>query len=221
MLEENFRNIEYSEFQDIISPFDVILVKKYPRIVNWVISFGQKLMLKRMGLCNKGEASVLGDYIHVFQVIDPKTSIGVEALYPAVSEITLRKYCGKKLEILKLVKYPDKDTSLVGIKKERELLNVEYDYKEYIVYPFYMVFGTSPYFWKKLWNDANKPVCSSLAMMILQSMGIGNNYKNLLETFPARMPLMKDIFVSKDKVIVNMPPIETRKSYSFPYWFGF
>ena len=197
MVLPDLKDWSYSQACAHLLPGDVLLCKfpkggKVRRLLQW----GQEKMLRRFG-CDKATAKRLKPYVHTLTVtkVSPEKLEGFEAdLQGGIAYIDIP------------ARYPDAEFLVLRPApelSEAELADllaaiptwegVTYDLAQYLIYPFYMMFGGVPGRWDKIWNDPDKPVCSGLSIRLMQAAGRLDYIKDVEAYPPGRVAMISGL----------------------------
>lgn len=176
------QEITLSQFKEMSKNFDVALTRRQTHLSGKVIAWGQKYFLKSMNY-PKSYIEEARKWVHAWMVYRNKHGSCIESNPPKIREFNVEEYMDKEFLLLRHKN---------GITLEEESLarfsfqkynGMKYDFGEYMVYPFYMAFGTSPGFWRNMW-DTEKPVCSGFVIKMYNEMGKLLHLKNDIIMFP-------------------------------------
>jgi hypothetical protein len=180
--------ITEEEFGRRVCATDVLLVVGSTPILSQLLRWGQRLMLRRLGY-DVFTSKMLPRYVHAMTVVDPKTLRVIDAVPPVVRYTNVSDDWGG-LELMHLKLNPTPSTKEVEqvLGAAPNWIGVQYDIKQYFLYPYYMAWGWAPINLQKFWDDPDKPVCSGLCIRLHQAADRFQEITNYPAYPPARMP---------------------------------
>ena len=195
------RIITMDDYANLVQPYDILAM----RHSGWsVVEWGQEKWGKQAGY-DADTSKTLAQYTHAAVAIDNQ-GLCFETLPPKARYSTIyAAYPDRELLVLRPA--PGfTDWERMAIKKaipRRE--GTTYGYTDYLVYPFYMAYGWAPGWWRRMWDDPDKPVCSGMAVELYQAAGRLMAYKPVITVPPARLPILDGLSVVA-RIRVITPP---------------
>jgi hypothetical protein len=208
--------IEFVELKKKIKQFDILLVKEGNNVGSKLISFGQKSILKQVGITDEN-TEFARHYVHVMQITDVHEMKLIEAVVPKIKESPILKYAGRELIWLRLTPKLNKDEIVEGKIEAYQWLGHTYDLFQYFTYPLIIVFGKVSKFWCLLWDDEDDPVCSDLVLKISQKMNRLMKYKDHLLVCPARFLFLDNIKIM-GRIIIEPSNKYNLHIEKLPWW---
>jgi hypothetical protein len=210
-----YKVLQPYELRELLEVGDILLPAAGIKIIRTILETGQYRILRKFGTPHK-VARYLSKFVHAMTVCSE--DLEVFEIFPAGADtVSLpEEYTGVDCLVLR-VKDKLSDAELDGLLTAiNSYKGASYDYQQYLIYPFYMLFGSVPGFIEKHLDDPDRPVCSGLCIRLLQAAGRLLDITDYVSYPPARMPLIDELDI-KFRFKLSKSA-KTKKFSRRPWW---
>lgn len=213
------QTVSADQARKLLHPGDSLLFKLPTSFAGKFIYPGQSMMLRQFGY-DAQTTKTLAHFVHAAMLLK-SGGLAIEATWPKVRYVdVIEHYAG--VDILVLRPRPLTGSEVFRLEAmAQDWCGVTYDWREYLIYPFYMAWGWSPRWWARLWDKPDKPVCSGLCVRL---------YRECMEIMydvpvqeqrawpPARLPLHPDLAMAYQLRITPESTPSAAQLRRYPWW---